>query len=56
MAAENAQAVISEALDLIKPFYLAQMERQITEQAHSLSDQLGVNYTSESVLNYYYLN
>ena len=56
LAAENAQAVISEALDLVKPFYLTQMQRQITEQAHSLSDQLGVNYTGESVLNYYYLN
>lgn len=31
LAAENAQSVIGEALDLVKPFYLAQMQRQITE-------------------------
>ena len=37
LASENAQSVISEALDLVKPFYLAQMQRQIVEQAHSLA-------------------
>jgi hypothetical protein len=52
----NGQALVKEALEIVKPFFLQQMQRKFEAESQKIFEELQFENTQPEVLMYYLFN
>ena len=56
LSMRNGEAVIAEALNVIKPVFMAQVEKKFEQEGNELLQKFGINENQTEVLTYYFYN